>query len=269
MSSPDIALVISTLNAGIHRTEALLRYGWHQTVIVHQITDGRQTEYADQHARLRQSGAHIIVQQFGGLSKSRNAGLDAVTADYALITDDDVQFPDDVVSRIRTAIDSSQHPDILTLCAETPEGEPFKRYPKNAAPHTLRTAARVSSIEMVIAVSWWKKKQVRFHERFGLGADYPTGEEYVFMSAAIRSGARAWYFPAPVVIHPALSSGRVMHAEQLFNKGAMLQCVFGRLALPYLLAFAWRKRDMYKNTFSLTTAIRHLMAGSKHYRAHD
>lgn len=269
MSSPDIALVISTLNAGIHRTEAMLRYGWDQIVIVHQITDGRQQEYADQHARLQQAGAQIIVQLFGGLSKSRNAGLDAVTAKYALITDDDVQFPDDVVSRIRTAIDACKHADILTLCAETPEGAPFKHYPKNTAPHTLRTAARVSSIEMVIAISWWKKKQSRFHERFGLGADYPTGEEYVFMTAAIRAGASAWYFPAPIAIHPALSSGRVMDAEQLFNKGAMLQCVFGRQALPYLLAFAWRKRKMYRNTFTFTTALRHLMAGSKQYRAHD
>lgn len=267
MAAPTIGLVISTMNAGIHKLNTLLTPSWDSIVVVHQITDGREQEYHAQHALYRSQGVHVIVQHQPGLSYSRNTGLDAMTADYALITDDDVQFPAHVITRLHEAIAALPGSDIITLRVSTPEGVPFKKYADYVFRHTRRSVARVSSIEMLVSVSWWRNVNIRFNTHFGLGAMFATGEEYVFMTAAIRADSRAWYFPATVALHPIVSSGKILDATQLSNKGAMISCVHGMFALPFIIGFALRKHALYRQQFSFFTAMRHMHNGIKKYQA--
>lgn len=72
--APQIGLVISTLLDGIYRVQQQLSFGWQQVVVVHQIPDSTLEKYADVHAQLRFQGVQVLIQEFRGLSKSRNAG---------------------------------------------------------------------------------------------------------------------------------------------------------------------------------------------------
>lgn len=266
---PRIGLVVSTMLDGIHRLHEHWDADWDEVVVVHQIPGVTDDRYTEVHAQLRAQGVQLIVQPFNGLSKSRNAGLAAVTAEYALITDDDVVFPPQVHERIHHAIAQYPQADILSMQIQTTEGRPFKSYASEAYRHTLRSIARVSSIEMLMRTKAVQSLSLKFDERFGLGAPFATGEEFIFLHDALRAGARAYYVPTVISIHPLMSSGKILDAPQCVNKGAMLARVYGRWSGLYSFAFAWKKRKALANGITVRQAM-HLMAtGRKQFRAHD
>lgn len=266
--APEIGLVISTMLEGIHRVQRQLPFGWSQVVVVHQIPGADKQTYADVYARLQEQGVQIITQDFRGLSKSRNAGLKAINCAYALITDDDVQFPADVIQRLQTHIQLYPTADILTCQIQTPEAAPFKTYPARAFTHQLRSIARVSSVEMCIKMAWHKSANVHFDALFGLGATFPTGEEFIFLHDALQSGAQAQYVPIVIAIHPMESSGKLLDAAQLINKGAMMKRVYGWMSPVYMFAFAWKKRAVFAQHATFFSAIRYMLQGSAKLQRH-
>ena len=266
--STEIGLVISTLLDGIFRVQHQLPFGWSQVVVVHQIPGADIQQYAQEHDRLKALGVDVIVQHFGGLSKSRNAGLKAVKTAYALIMDDDVQFPQDVVSRLQNSISQFPAADIYTYQIQTPEGIPFTHYAENPFMHNRRSIARVRSVELCVNMSWYKDSKVSFDEQFGLGATFKTGEEFIFLNDALHKQAKVQYVPVVVSIHPMESSGKLLDAAQLVNKGAMINRVYGWLSPIYMLGFALKKRKVYAQHASFFSALRYMQQGRLKYQSH-
>ncbi len=160
-----------------------------------------------------------------GLSKSRNVCLKNSTADLVIFADDDVSYVDDLYEKVLAAF--SANPDMTGFFfkIKTRNGEPeFKSYPDTKLLVNNIFKYSPSSIEIVI-----NRNRVRheayFDERFGLGTDFPLGEEKIFVSDLLSRGGEFQFVNEYLVLHPYESSGKaVIHRPALIKATAAYYC---------------------------------------------
>jgi len=203
-----------------------------------------------------------------GLSRSRNRALQRAAADIVVIADDDVRHPAGAQETVARAFAAHPRADIITFQARTPDGAPFKRYPSRARRHTTRSIMRVSSWEIALRLESVRAAGLRFDERFGLGAEFPTGEENIFLLDALRRGLTLRYVPQPIAIHPRFSSGADFStAAAVAAKGAVFGRMFGAASAPVEFAFACKKYRL--SPFSCLQFYRYMREGSARFKRSD
>lgn len=174
-----------------------------------------------------------------GLSLSRNEALRLCDTKYLLFADDDVTHIDEGVQQIVDEFERTGA-DILTFMIRTPEGIPFKHYKDHPFKHNRSSLFKVNSIEIAVKVNAVRSAGLRFDPRFGLGAQYPTGEEIIFLQDACRVGLDIRFSPINIVVHPKESSGSNLLGNDvlILAKGAMFVRIFGIFAYLYCIAFS-------------------------------
>ncbi|MBN3518680.1 hypothetical protein JYB62_01595 [Algoriphagus lutimaris] len=148
-------------------------------------------------------------------------------ADLVLIADDDVDFCEKFDVKIKKAFQEFPDADIITFKILTPTGENYKNYPESSYRHTRKSIFTVSSVEIVFKLESLKKAGIKFDERFGLGASYPSGEETIFLNDAMNKGLNIYFVPEYIVVHPLESSGKILDTKYYKSKGALIKRLYG------------------------------------------
>ena len=200
-----------------------------------------------------------------GLSLSRNRALYNASEEICLLSDDDVIYRPDLAEILSRAFEENPGADIITFQANDPDGRPLKNYPRKSTRLNLLSASRVSSIEIAFRRSSAIKAGLRFDTLFGLGAKYPIGEEYIFITDALKRGLTVIHLPIPILTHPLESSGRRHDERTTFARGAMFARVFGWTAFLIDVVFALKKLPLYKNDRRFMPYLRSLLFGSWDY----
>ena len=199
-----------------------------------------------------------------GLSRSRNHALSHAAGEICLLSDDDLYYKENIESLIIQAFEENPTADIITFQIETPEGKPFKNYKTEPFWHTKRTIMRVASVEMAFKRNAIEESHLRFDENFGLGAEFPTGEENIFLSDALDKKLKVLFVPLPIVIHPLESSGKDFNNVKLIQaKGAMFERIFGLSGYGVSFLFALKKYKL--SSYSLFGFFGLMMQGTKRY----
>ena len=205
-----------------------------------------------------------------GLSKSRNKALELCDGDIALISDDDVEYVENLQEIIIRAFEENRDADIITFQVKIPDGKLFKENYKNFKfTHNIKTIMRVSSIEIAFRINSIKEKNLQFDESFGLGTQYPTGEEAIFLYDAMRKGLKIIYLPIPIVYHPKESSGGMFKNNPILikAKGAMFYRIFGIKSYLISLLFACKKYKI--SNYSFFEFFSYMLEGIKKYKIGD
>lgn len=187
-----------------------------------------------------------------GLSKSRNRAIELCDSDIALISDDDVVYSDEIEKIISKAFKENSEADIITFQFLKDDNTLYKKnYKKEKFWHDIYTLARVSSVEIAFKVDKVKNKNIKYDENFGLGSIFPTGEEYIFLSDALKNGLKILYIPIPILIHPDESSGGQFIGNPLLveSKGALFYRIFGIKSYIISLIFTFKKNKLAKLSF--------------------
>lgn len=166
-----------------------------------------------------------------GLSMSRNIALQNFSTDYAMIVDDDVTISKKYLANILSILIENQS-DIITAKVWSPDGE-FRKYRNQGFMHGKRSLLSVSSIEIILSRK--VANEIRFDEEFGLGANFSTGEEIIFLNDALKMGFKIEYKPLYIVRHPKETSASVLDRKLLRSKYFM----FVRLYNYVLGSFAF------------------------------
>jgi glycosyltransferase involved in cell wall biosynthesis len=187
-----------------------------------------------------------------GLSKSRNRALEFCNSDIALISDDDVIYLENIEDIITKAFYKNPEADIITFQFLKDENTLYKKnYKEKKIWHNIYSLARVSSVEIAFRMDKIKNKSIKFDENFGLGSIFTTGEEYVFLSDALKKGLKILYLPIPILIHPDQSSGGQFFDNSLLieSKGALFYRIFGLKSYLVSLIFAFKKYKQSNMSF--------------------
>ena len=166
-----------------------------------------------------------------GLSASRNAAIRTCSTELMLLADDDLIFNMEGIEEARRAFATDASLDILTGRLVDPGGEPLKPYPDLPGRWSRWSCGGVGSPEMMMRMSSVVDLELSFDERFGLGAAYPSGEEYIFILDALRRGAVVRHGPHVLAEHPAESTGTNWIDPRLVDaRGAVMVRGWGPVA---------------------------------------
>lgn len=203
-----------------------------------------------------------------GLSKSRNKAVIHATEAVCLICDDDIVFLPKAEAHVLQAFADNPTADVITFAAQTPTGKPWNAYATQQKWHNKRSIMRVSALEIAFKKQAITAAGLTFDERFGLGAEFATGEENIFLIDALNQGLKVLCLPIPIVIHPEQSSGSDLSNENLIRaKGAMFYRMFGAKAYVIGLLFAIKKTRL--STLGLFKFFQLMLLGIKQYKAHE
>ena len=125
---------------------------------------------------------------------------------------------------------------------------------------------KVSSIEIAFRRDRIIQNKLYFDLRFGLGSDFPTGEEVIFLSDALKMNLKIKYIPKVIVIHPAQSSGGAYtnNPKLIQAKGAMFYRIFGFWGYFISILFAVKKFN--SSNYSLLNFFMLMIKGIRSFK---
>jgi glycosyltransferase involved in cell wall biosynthesis len=149
-------------------------------------------------------GARWLHLDRRGISHARNTALPHVRAEWVAFPDDDAEVAADVIAQLEKTL--ARHPDVAFIGAHVafPDGRPMQPGMDGRArtlaspPDVLRTTVSPG----LFVRRDWITRAGGFDERFGVGAEFPSGEESDLLFTILRSGGTGWYEPAIHVRHP-------------------------------------------------------------------
>ena len=150
-----------------------------------------------------------VINSFGkGLSNSRNLALKNAIGSLCLIADDDVVYTKDFKHYIVSSFQNQRECDIITFKMIDSLGVDFKSYPNTFTVHTKKTLQQVNSVVIAFKRQSIKFKNIYFNTLFGLGAEFQTAEEYIFLRDALSAGLNLCFQPEIILKHADYSSGK-------------------------------------------------------------
>ncbi len=261
-----LEVLISTLNDGITNIDNVLyeKKKHIDYLISHQIWNFQEDRELRDRLQ-RRDDVKVMITQGKGLSKSRNFAIEHATGDICLIADDDIELVDNAETKILDAFKCNPDADIITFQIKPSPHRRSKKYALQPFWYNFKRLANISSIEIVIKTSSIKDARLSFDESFGLGAKYPIGEEFIFLTDAYRKGLKILYWPEVIVSHPHASSGEKLDNETIIARGAMFARVFGWKAFVVNCLFSIKKYSEYSKQISFISYLTLLTKGSMNY----
>ena len=171
------------------------------------------------------------------LSAARNVIIEHAGSDVLMLMDDDARMPASSVERVTRAF--SRHADAaaLTFMVDWIGQGRRRPYPAREIQRTtVRALTSVASIEVAISLPTLRQTGIRFDERFGLGAPFPTGEELVLLADVLRAGGRILFVREIIASHPAQTAGARRDLTVTRARGALFRRLFGGAGLAVALA---------------------------------
>ncbi|WP_051827321.1 glycosyltransferase family 2 protein [Metabacillus indicus] len=202
---------------------------------------------------------HHIKLNKKGLSYARNRALEQIKGSIVTFSDDDCWYPPDSMERVENAFTATCN-DIIVFQIYDPISKKYYKEYKDSSNKKVftRDIFRISSIEFFLKAESLKKAGVFFDEDFGLGTNYPSGEENVFIYDLFKSGLKIQYFPEVIVYHKKPETNSRLTEPQLKSKGPLFKRLFSTpIALILLFLFFLKKRRHINQPFNqLALAIR-------------
>lgn len=173
-----------------------------------------------------------------GLSKSRNLALKNSVGEIGLIADDDMAYEADFDKTILAAFEKHKEAAMISFQFLGENALPTKKYiDRERRITSLKDEPALSSVELAIRPEMLRENQVWFNEYFGLGANFPSGEESLFLKEAIDKKLPVYHVPEVIGQHPRQSTG---------TKPAGKAYIRGVSALKYLKYGKWAKFSLLR-----------------------
>lgn len=214
----------------------------------------------------RQDIQKILFYNEKGLSRSRNRGLEASSGDIVIIADDDIVYKNNYKKIIEKAYKENPEADVITFQVETPEGQKFKNYPPQKYVHNILSILKVCSIEITFKRERILENEIKFDEQFGLGSQFETGEEAIFLSDCVKKGLKILYIPVVLVKHPKETSGDILNSKGLTDKGAVFLRIYGIYSIFINMLFILKK---IKKLESISSILNIYLGAYKYLRRGD
>lgn len=180
-----------------------------------------------------------------GLSRARNIGLNNVTGDIVLLSDDDCWYADHAIRTIDTFFERNPSIDILLTQIYDPINDlSYKNYPKDRV--TIKKDLDLLSKSSIEIAFRWNESCLEFDELFGLGGKYVAGEENDFLVRSFRNNKVIQYEPIITVFHRKKTNKD--NEKQLIAKGAFYSKNFGFLIsnLVLLRDLVFKRQNNYR-----------------------
>jgi GT2 family glycosyltransferase len=170
-------------------------------------------------------GARYLHLDRRGLSRARNAALQLATTPWLYFPDDDCTVASDVLAQIAEVLTRAPGASFVAARGLTPAGVPIMAG-MDERERPLRSPSE--SLATVMSAGLFASRALFdrcgfFDERFGVGAEWPSGEESDLLFRAFASGLTGVYAPHAHVVHPdpftVLDPAGQLRRARLYGRG--------------------------------------------------
>lgn len=148
-----------------------------------------------------------------GLSRARNAGLEVAKNEIIAFPDDDCEYPDGLLKKVKNFFDTTDYGFFIAGLRDTEEGY---KLPYSAlvgeSEVGLQEVFKVANSNSIFHRSTYK---VRFDEELGIGAKYNSCEEFDYVISLIKQGAKGYFNDDMFVSHPDFQK---LQVSNMFKK---------------------------------------------------
>lgn len=205
-------------------------------LIINQTTDGNELNKND---IVGYNINNVINTNEKGLAKSRNLAIENAKETICLIADDDVKYFPSLDDKIFSAFKKYPEADIITFQLVDEFGCYFKSY-QDITVHNKKTIRTVNSVVIAFRKENILESKVRFNEIFGLGGEFETADEYIFLRDALKANLKVCFESVVILEHPYESSGRPAGSNRLvYARSALFYKYFGFLAYLKLCRYIY------------------------------
>lgn len=256
----DIQVLVSTMNQEGY--ELIEKMNINSDAIIVNQCDVKSSEYINKN----NFKIKWINSDKKGLSRSRNLAIQNATSDICILADDDIEYIPDYNNIIIEQFKLDSEADIIAFQVEGIDEE-FKKYHERPRKVNFLTSMRISSVEIAFKRDTISGKGIRFNEAFGAGSKYFAGEENIFLMDCLRKGIIIKYVPIKIAdLHIGESSWfKGYNKEYFIVKGANFTAMSKLFSIPFILQFALRKYNLYKENLTLLESIKTMLRGRKNY----
>lgn len=178
-----------------------------------------------------------------GVSKNRNSAIKACTTEFLIFADDDTKLHTwnyDILLQI-----GHENPETALFVGKIVDanGYPRKRYPKHLSTANHFNSGRIGTPEMMVRPGMLQNKGVEFDEDFGLGTEVALGEEFIFVSDALKAGLTGKFVDVVTCTHGTASSGEKFGDNELKARKQVFERIFGKFSIFARLYFAIKHRS--------------------------
>lgn len=168
---------------------------------------------------------HIFKEKSRGLSRNRNLLLSKATAPILLISDDDVDYTSEQLIKLIDEFDRNPDYGLMTFKYDSVNSK--KDYPDNE--FDLDRPAKgyfPTSFEIAFRIDILRKG-ILFNELFGIGAEFPSGEEDVFLYECLKNGIKGKFVPMIICRHDGTTTSErdYMKCSYIQTKGAVFSII--------------------------------------------
>jgi glycosyltransferase involved in cell wall biosynthesis len=195
----------------------------------------------------------MITTPTRGVGLNRNIALMAASADILLFADDDVTYNDDMPARVLEAFEQLPEADVIVFGMDmVKDGAVFERRETKTKRLHVRNSMRFGTYRLAVRRSALIDKNITFHQRFGGGCDFSSGEDTLFIKACFDKGLKVYSYSYNLGrCCKDTSSWFVGHNEKYFyDKGVLLGNLFPKSVYLMVLYFGIRfKRETELGVF--------------------
>jgi len=194
----------------------------------------------------------LIKSTTSGLSVSRNIVIKNCSTTWLWFQDDDIHLDFENVDELYLKLNENKNDVILAKIGSLEnQSELYKKY-KFHDFHTWFNMLKISSIEIIVKMSFLSKNKLFFDEMFGLGAKYPCCEENIFMIDCYNSGAGFHYYPSVLCYHTTILESRNIDFEKnYFAKGVFLKKIPLYISVPLIIKWTFKSNTIDKGKIFL------------------
>lgn len=221
---------------------------------------------ADHNAFLEQKQhwgtVRMITTSSRGVGLNRNIALLASEAEYLLLADDDVVYYDDMTEAVTNAFRENPQADVLIFGLDIlRDGKIVERRHLQRRRLYVWNAMRYGTCRIAVRRESILRGNILFHQSFGGGCPFSSGEDSLFLKACFDKGLRVYAHDYVLgTCCKDSSSWFVGHNEKYFyDKGVLMRCLFPRI--PYVMALYFGIRFKRQTELSVWTRLCLMMKG--------
>ncbi len=191
---------------------------------------------------LSRGDIEYFALESSGVTKSRNFLLAKSKADIVYFCDDDILLSERFHLILRSAHNKTSA-GVITFPIQSETGGLRKKFPASNRYRNRFSILSVGTIE--ISLKGYAKGLSKFPEDMGAGAEFPIGDEAVFLSGFLDSGEKIYFSHNVICSHPDESSGSRIDVASAYSRGLTLRRVFSYCSFVLVIPFFISRKRLF------------------------
>lgn len=251
-----LQVLVATMNQSDHSIAEKMNIRC-DAVIANQADREEISSFDGKYGRVK-----MITTATRGVGLNRNIALMAADSEYILFADDDVVYNDGMPEAVISAFNENPDADMLIFSMDILKNGQIteRRYLKKKRLH-VRNSMRFGTYTIAVRRDAITKNNITFHQDFGGGCKFSSGEDSLFIKACFDSGLKVYSHDYVLGTCCKDSSTWFVGCDEkyFYDKGVLMGKLFPYVSWVMTMYFAIRfKRETKLSVFG---RIRYMYSG--------